>query len=176
MRIGAVEAATRDTPAEEDVKRIAAAVEKALSEVREISAEMRLPELGGLSLGEVVILAAAEHENRSGESVAVRGDGGVDVPGLAAATTIFRVVMEALANAARHASPGGRRVTYGCGEVDCRIQIEDDGPGFDPAGTAAGLGLRGMRERAALLGGQLTVRSNRPLGTVVELVLPRSAL
>lgn len=176
LRIGAVELATRDTSVAADVQRIAIAIDRALTEVREISGEMRLPALGGLSLKEIVVLAAAEHESRSGESVEVRGSGAAQVPKAAAATAIFRIVTEALTNAARHAAPGDRRVSYNCGEVDCRIQIEDDGPGFDPAHTVEGLGLRGMRERAALLGGQLMVRSNPPLRTVVELVLPRSAL
>lgn len=176
LRIGAVEAATRDTSVARDVENIGAAVEEALKEIREISAMMRLPELGGLSLSDIVARAAVEHEHRSGETVEVRGDGATAVPGVAAATTIFRVVTEALNNAARHAAPGGRRVIYRCGEVDCRVTIEDDGPGFDPARTSEGLGLRGMRERAALLGGRLTVRSEPAGKTVVELVLPRRAL
>ncbi len=176
LRIGAVEAATRDTSVATDVEKIGAAVEEALAEIREISATMRLPELGGLSLGDIVARAAIEHEHRSGETVAVQGDGATEVPGVAAATTIFRVVTEALNNAARHAAPGGRRVIYRCGELDCRVQVEDDGPGFDPARTSEGLGLRGMRERAALLGGKLTVRSEPAGKTIVELVLPRRAL
>ncbi len=176
LRIGAVQAVTHDTPAARDVERIATAVEEALTEVRAISAEMRLPDLGGLSLRDVVLRAAAEHESRSGESVDVQGNDALEVVGVAAATTIFRVVTEALTNAARHAAPGGRRVTYDCGEFDCRIQVEDEGPGFDPERTPEGLGLRGMRERAALLGGQLNLRSNPRLRTVVELVLPRSVL
>lgn len=176
LRIGAVQAATRGAPVAIDVDRIATAVEQALTEVREISAEMRLPELGGLSLQEIVVRAAAEHEHRFGEIVEVQGNGATDLCGVAAATTIFRIVTEALNNAARHAAPGRRCVTYHCGEVDCRVRIEDDGPGFDPARAPDGLGLRGMHERAALLGGQLTVHSGPARHTVVELVLPRSAL
>ncbi len=176
LRIDAVHAATRGTPAARDVDRIAQAVDGALSEIRNISAEMRLPELSGLSVREVVARAGAEHEKRSAEVVDVRGDDGDVVPTAAVAATIFRVVSEALTNAARHASPGVRRVTYQCGEVDCRIRVEDNGPGYDPARTPEGLGLRGMRERAAVLGGQLIVRSDPRGRTVVELTLPRSVL
>jgi signal transduction histidine kinase len=176
LRIGVVQASTRDTSVATDVEKIGTAVEEALKEIREISAEMRLPELGGLSLRDIVARAAAEHENRSGETVEVRGNDAAEVLGVAAATTIFRVVTEALSNAARHAAPGERRVLYDCGEVDCRVQVEDDGPGFHPLHIPEGLGLRGMRERAALLGGRLMVRSEPGRKTIVELVLPRAVL
>ena len=174
LRIGAVQKATRDSAAATDVDRIAEAVDRALAGIREISAEMRLPELSGLSFRAVVLLAADEHERRSGETVEVLGDDGAFVPDGPAATTIYRVVTEALNNAALHAGPGRRRVTFDSGEHGCRIRIEDDGHGFIPASAPEGLGIRGMRERAEVLGGRLSVRSWPGRGTAVELVLPET--
>ncbi len=176
LRIDAVQEATRDSSVAADVERIAVAVDGALADLREISNEMRLPELGGLSLHQVIVLAAEEHEIRSGEPVEVVGDEAGVVPARPAATTIYRVVSEALNNAALHAGPGYRRVTYDGGEHGCRVRVEDDGAGFMPSSAPPGLGLRGMRERAEVLGGRLSVRSWPGRGTVVELELPWAAL
>ena len=59
---------------------------------------------------------------------------------------------------------------------ELRVEIVDDGIGFDPgsipADRPAHLGLAGMRERASLLGGRLDVSSERDLGTTVVAVLP----
>jgi signal transduction histidine kinase len=53
------------------------------------------------------------------------------------------------------------------------VEVADDGPGFDPAGPATGLGLVSMRERAEHLGGQLSIESAPGSGTVVRAVIPR---
>jgi signal transduction histidine kinase len=93
---------------------------------------------------------------------------------LATATEVvlLRVCQEALANVRRHA--GARRAAiclhYGEGEV--RLEIRDDGTGFDPAGQTGGFGLRGMQSRAADAGGILTVRTAPGAGTTVSVVIP----
>ncbi len=175
LRIGAVQSATRNSAVAADVDRIAGAVDDALAAIREISADMRLPELSGLPLRDVVLLAARAHEDRSGEVVEVTGDDAAVVPGGPAATTIYRVVAEALNNAALHAGPGRRRVSFECGAHEWIVRIQDEGAGFDPAHAPQGLGLRGMRERAEVLGGRLSVWSRPERGTTVELVLPEVA-
>ena len=52
------------------------------------------------------------------------------------------------------------------------VAVEDDGVGFHPEQVEEGLGLKGMRERAEVLGGRLLVQSRPGNGTRVELVLP----
>ncbi len=172
LRIDAVQAATRGTPAARDADLVARAVETSLAEVRQISTDMRLPDLRTLSLSALLRRAADEHHARTGERAIVQGLGGERVPSGPAATTIFRVVAEALANAARHAGPGLRRLNYDWSGPVCRITVSDHGRGFDPATTPEGLGLRGMRERVALLGGRLSLTSRPGIGTRVELFLP----
>jgi two-component system sensor histidine kinase UhpB len=88
------------------------------------------------------------------------------------ATTLFRIAQECLTNAARHAR--AQRVVISC-ERDSNmlhVGVSDDGNGFDTTGVAAGLGITGMRERAALLGGQLSITSRPGKGTSVEACLP----
>jgi PAS domain S-box-containing protein len=94
-----------------------------------------------------------------------------------ARTTIYRVVQEALTNAAKHA--GARAVSLVIDEVEgmLRIIIEDDGCGFDPAclqrpTKQGGLGIVGMRERLSVVGGRLEVESSAGRGTSIFATIP----
>lgn len=91
------------------------------------------------------------------------------------ATTLFRIAQECLTNAARHAQAG--RVVISCqrNRDMLHLCVSDDGKGFDATHTPAGLGITGMRERAALLGGQLAILSQAGQGTRVEASLPLAA-
>jgi two-component system, NarL family, sensor histidine kinase UhpB len=93
-----------------------------------------------------------------------------------AETTIYRIVQEALNNAARHAGVDVVRVRVWADEDHVGVQIEDRGVGFDPDAAArhgrASLGLTGMRERAALLDGEFTVESAPGRGCRVTCELP----
>jgi len=92
---------------------------------------------------------------------------------------VYRIAGEALRNAFRHARAR-------CIEVDIRydrrqlqLQIRDDGKGIDPQllrtdGLAGHYGLRGMRERAQSLGGELTIWSEVNSGTEIDLIVPSS--
>ncbi|MEV0564696.1 sensor histidine kinase [Dactylosporangium sp. NPDC050588] len=90
--------------------------------------------------------------------------------------TLYRIALEALGNAARHA--GASQVTVRLAGDDTRVVLEvvDDGVGFLPfaAGSPGRLGLRSMRERAELVGGTLDVMSAPGAGTVVRAILPSS--
>lgn len=90
-----------------------------------------------------------------------------------AAISTYRIAQEALTNALRHA--GGARITvYLHADHDqVQLDIEDDGPGFDSsAGREAGLGLVGMRERAALCGADLIIDTAPGRGTRIILTVP----
>jgi two-component system, NarL family, sensor histidine kinase DevS len=87
-------------------------------------------------------------------------------------TAAYRLVQEALTNVAKHAQ--ARRVSVAVSDADGRVllTVEDDGIGFDGANTDGGFGLTGMRERAALAGGELTVTGEHGQGTRVEAWFP----
>jgi len=89
-------------------------------------------------------------------------------------TTIYRVVQEALTNVAKHA--GATRVALIAERRanELRVIIEDDGRGFDVGSIndARRLGLRGMRERAVLVGGALQIESTPGSGTTIFLTVP----
>ncbi len=88
-----------------------------------------------------------------------------------AAVTVLRVAQEALANVARHSGATAVTLRLTLEEASVRLEIVDNGHGFDAAALSAGLGLRSMRERAAASGGTLTLTSAES-GTCVRLLLP----
>lgn len=92
--------------------------------------------------------------------------------------TVFRIVQEALTNVARHAQVKDVSVRLWVDEERAGLQVEDKGSGFDAdsvCGAWNSTGLSGMRERAELLGGELTIESNPGKGTLLTVELPFSA-
>jgi len=91
---------------------------------------------------------------------------------------IYRVVQEALTNVAKHSGAKSVSVTAQWADGVVRVAIEDDGRGFTPGRAkkkqASGLGLAGMRERLALVGGYLSVETALGCGTTVYAALPSS--
>jgi PAS domain S-box-containing protein len=86
---------------------------------------------------------------------------------------VLLVVREALANARRHSSARRVRVALGATEEEIRLEVSDDGVGFDPRQSTESVGLGAMRERAALLSGRVEIYSEPAEGTRVRLRVPR---
>lgn len=93
-------------------------------------------------------------------------------------TALFRVVQEAIANIVRHAEAHNAVISVELEDAAVRIEVEDDGKGFDveairrQADKAVGLGLLGMEERIALLGGRFQIESNPGGGTRLVIEVP----
>jgi two-component system sensor histidine kinase UhpB len=87
-------------------------------------------------------------------------------------TTLFRIAQECLTNVARHAQAQRVSIALTRDEQAIRLQVGDDGHGFDVSQQHSGLGIVGMRERAALLGGTVSISSRPGQGTIVEAILP----
>ena len=92
---------------------------------------------------------------------------------------LYRVAAEALRNALRHAQATQIEVELRYRRRQFELHIRDDGRGIDPELTATGdreghFGLKGMRERAAISGGKLTVWSAPGVGTEIEAAIPAS--
>ena len=86
-------------------------------------------------------------------------------------TCVFRIVQEAVRNAARHADAAQVRILLMERDGSLILSIQDDGKGFDPA-QEAGMGILGMRERVARLQGTLEVKSRPGSGTLLSIALP----
>jgi PAS domain S-box-containing protein len=93
-------------------------------------------------------------------------------------TNVYRIAQEALNNVLKHAAATEVSVTLNHTRHEAVLVVEDNGKGFDPeattSGASGGLGLTGMRERAALLGGRLEVESSPDSGTTIYARIPVS--
>jgi signal transduction histidine kinase len=99
----------------------------------------------------------------------------IEEPPLPTAATAYRIAQEALRNARQHAHPQHVRIDVGRDRDELVMTIADDGAGFDLDGIEerpGHLGLRGMRERAAAVGGTLTMESAPGRGTKILCRLP----
>jgi signal transduction histidine kinase len=87
-------------------------------------------------------------------------------------TALYRIVQEALSNAAKHG--GARRAVVEIREepTTVRLSVRDDGGGFDPRARTNGFGLLGIRERVELQGGELSIESVPGHGATVSATLP----
>ena len=87
-------------------------------------------------------------------------------------STVYRLVQEALSNVAKHARAEKVWIRVEEAEGRVRIEVRDDGQGFEDTGAVRGFGLLGMRERVDLMGGKLAIDSTRGAGTTVAAELP----
>ena len=88
---------------------------------------------------------------------------------------LFRIVQEAMNNTIKHARAKNIQVTLDYKPELFTLTIADDGTGFDPSSLLSlqtGIGLKSMQNRAALIGGQLTIHSSENTGTTLSIVLP----
>jgi signal transduction histidine kinase len=98
-----------------------------------------------------------------------------------AETHLYRIIQEALNNVAKHAGASRVNVLLEWSKTDVRLIIEDNGKGFDVSRSTnsdtsgRGLGLLGMSERAALVGGHVEIESARGKGTTVFTSIPAIA-
>jgi len=127
-------------------------------------------------LAESLRIFAVQFTKRTGVRVLVRV--ARDWPDPIRRTTaqhVQRIVQEAVNNARQHGGASSIRVTLRL--IDggyVRVTIQDDGRGTE--GSRPGMGMLGMRERATLLGGSLSVESARGRGTTIRVVFPQAAL
>jgi len=153
----------------------AAILERLLSQVRQISLNLRPSMLDDLGL--VPALRSLLDEQGRRASVAVRFSAKNISESLdpEIQTTCFRIAQEAITNAVRHAAATQIQVDIHREEGSFRLRVYDDGRGFEmppPQSQTIGLGLLGMKERAALVGGRTRITSAPGKGTTVDATLP----
>ena len=86
--------------------------------------------------------------------------------------SLYRVIQESLANIARHSQAQKVEISLNYEEQTIRIQVRDDGIGFDVGGQPSGLGMRSMRERIDLIKGDIQITSKNGEGTLIKVVAP----
>lgn len=148
-------------------------VDREIAELRRIIADLRPAALDELGLEPALRSLAARIAERQGFAVDMTVALGPDRLAPELETVAYRVTQEALNNVARHAGARAVQVRATRTGGSLSVVVADDGVG--PTGSAdpgAGFGIPGMRERAALVGGSLTVEAGEHGGTVVRLHIP----
>jgi two-component system, NarL family, sensor kinase len=85
---------------------------------------------------------------------------------------LYRIAQECLQNVVKHARASAVTLRFGAADGVARLEVADDGAGFDTGIDRAGYGLRSMRERADLVGGTFRVRSRPGSGTTITVTVP----
>ena len=169
-----------DSEISERLQDSAALTQLALNDTRELSRLLRPPVLDDLGLEAALrwlVRSFRERTDLEVELVCDLDDERFD-PDIE--TLIFRVVQEALTNVVKHAASATARVTLERTEVDMRVQVSDSGVGFDPrtafGATTDGCGLRGIRDRLELFGGQIELLTAPDAGCTMKMRVPYSQL
>ena len=158
---------------ESDLEEAKQATRQALEEVRRIAHELRPASLEHLGL----LSALTELTTKFAELTRIVIDRRFDpdLPPLSPETelAIYRVVQESLTNVSRHAEASRVEVSLEKGIGSVVLRVSDDGRGFDADAPPNGHGgLRGMRERAVLIGGALAIKTGHTGGVEVRLEVP----
>jgi signal transduction histidine kinase/CheY-like chemotaxis protein len=177
LRSGSAE----DTGMRQGFEQLEEALDQAIDASKSLTVELFPPVLYDENLAQVMEWLAACVKRQHRLHVAVKGDSG-DLPMAQEIRVIlFHAVRELLFNVVKHA--GTDRAELHVSRLDgdrVRIEVKDDGAGFDPArcgdtSSSGGFGLFSIRERLELLGGSLHVESEPGRGTRVTLIVPTQA-
>jgi signal transduction histidine kinase len=148
-------------------------VDKADQSVRNVAEHLRPASLG-LGIISAIKKLIDEFRKHSGASCVLHlMEASIDLDE-DQTVAIFRIVQESLTNVTRHAKASRVDITLSQNADDVIVEVRDDGKGFDSADAARkkSFGLLGMRERAAVLGGNIDITSMPRQGTVVSVRIP----
>jgi len=145
--------------------------EKTVNEVRDLALLLRPSMLDDFGLVPALNWHAREMTKRTGLNVVLSADEAADDLPDDHKTCIYRLVQEAVNNAARHANARTVEVNVRREDHSVLFNVRDDGSGFDTR-FVRGLGLLGMEERVRRLGGRLTIESSPGRGTSISAELP----
>jgi signal transduction histidine kinase/ligand-binding sensor domain-containing protein len=144
------------------------------TDIRQLSHDLHPPVLQEQGLPDAVRAYCEQFSASSGIPVSCDADDGVRELSRGAALALFRIVQEALGNAAKHAHAKRITVRLIRSADEVSLAVSDEGAGFDPGrlGTSGGLGLIMMRERASQLNGRFEFDSAPGHGTTIRVVIP----
>jgi len=163
--------------AREQVRRAMGQVEDEIAKLRALITELRPAALDELGLGAAIETLAASHAELTGAQVHVDVKLGAAEARLdkELESAIYRVVQEALTNAAKHADADNVWIEVAEEDGAITVNVRDDGCGFDMDRRTGGFGLVGMRERVALAGGTLAIVATPGHGTELRGRIPLAA-
>jgi signal transduction histidine kinase len=144
-----------------------------LHDVRRLAVELRPAALDDFGLEPAIERLLDTVREQSGLTIDLQSELGEARLPTETETTLYRIVQEALTNVLKHAEASRVTVLMTYSDAVVRLVVQDDGRGFDTDLIRdGGVGLLGMRERVALVGGRLTVESTEGAGTMLTVEVP----
>jgi len=148
-------------------------VRATLQDVRQLAVELRPKALDDFGLVAALERLTSSFGEQTGISMEFQSSLPAGRLSPEVETALYRIVQEALTNIVKHSRAGRVSIVVGRKDGAVSVVVEDDGVGFEPTRTREeGLGLIGMRERVALLGGRLTIESRPGAGTTFVAEVP----
>jgi two-component system sensor histidine kinase UhpB len=157
-----------------DLEELREAARQGAEDVRLIARRLRPEALDELGLQSALLALSAAVVEQSGVDVERSLESDLDLTA-EEELVIYRVAQESLTNVVRHADASHVKLILRRRERDVVLAVSDDGIGLPPTAEDDATGIRGMRERALLIGADLVVHAADPHGTEVQLRLPTSA-
>lgn len=162
------------------LERVSGLLQESLGEIRALIGAQRSPEFARRPVPQMIEALVLQHSEQTGMSITLRVDGAIPPVALAAKIALYRTTQEALSNVYRHAGVSEARVRLSAPRGRVKIIVQDAGRGFTPppltgpraTEEAKHIGLRGMRERLALIGGKLQIAAAPGQGTRVVIEVP----
>ena len=156
----------------EELQLVQETIRGSLDEVRHVARRLRPGVLEDLGLASAITALTTDFTNASGVPVQRRLGPGLSGLSHEVELVLYRTAQESLTNVARHANAGRVELSLIRDGRGVRLQVVDDGRGLN--GAPDGAGVRGMRERALLIGATLSVGPAPAAGTEVRLTVPAS--
>ena len=155
----------------EDLEELRETARSGAEDVRRIVRSLRPEALEDLGLASALAALATTFHDQTGAPVQRRLEAGLPLSE-EQELVFYRVAQEAITNVARHARASRVEVQLGRAGAGVLLMVRDDGVGVTPSTNGPSHGIRGMRERAMLIGAELTIDRPPGGGTEVRLLLP----
>jgi PAS domain S-box-containing protein len=163
----------------DEIKSMTTLVDATIQSVRKIVTELRPEVLDHLGLKASIEWQAQEFQTRTGLLCNLESNlESFDVEDRDCATAVFRILQETLTNVVRHSNATRVDVLLKEEGDSLILQVKDNGRGIteNEVSNAKSFGILGIRERALLLGGEVEIRGDAGIGTIVTVEIPLSAL
>jgi PAS domain S-box-containing protein len=172
----AIERISREVPATPEPRlgpfgRVLSQLDELTKDVHQLSHQLHSTKLQYIGLRSALRDLCQQVMNQHGIVVVQELEDAPDLPP-EVQLCLYRVAQEALNNIAKHSKAGDAFVRFRKSSGAVRLEVRDNGVGFDPSNAGTGLGLASMSERLRIVGGELAVTSNPGKGTEVVAVVP----
>jgi PAS domain S-box-containing protein len=162
-----------DSASREQSDRIQQTLVRLSEKVRRLSHDLHPAMLEFSGLGAALKRYCSEFGALTGITVSFQAEGSFEGLPNPVALCVYRVAQEALQNVLKHANVDRARVELSAAAESVRLTVSDQGAGIDPLGSASpGLGIVNIKERARMVGGEITIESSPSRGTTLILSVP----